>query len=341
MRKLQLLMILGVWVRLIGPAAGEEQPIVAVFDLESKGSGLAPAELEDLASLLRARLAECGYQVVPPQQIRERLRQEQAETFKSCYDENCQIELGRELAAQAVVSSQVMRLGERCQLTAMLYDLQKAATGKAGVAEAPCGAADLLKAVREVAKTLCEALPAASRSQATSLTVQTEPDGAKVIVDGQVVGLAPLTLPVTPGRHEVRASLAKHLAPPASTVEAIAAQNTLVKVRLEPRPTLNPWGHAAFWTGAGLVLIGGLCDMMSRARADDFHQGEIGADKDSRAWMGGAYAGYISGGALLLTGAGLWIIEALREDEEPPMVAPAVAPAPGNAGAMLLLGGRF
>jgi len=332
---------LGLLLALAGVAGAEERPIVAVFDLESRGSGLTQAELEDLAALLRARLAECGFQVVPQAQIRERLRAEAVESYRACYDESCQIELGRELAASAIVSSQVLRLGERCQLTALLYDLGKAAAGQAGVAEAGCSAAELLPAVRAVAETLCGNLPGAARARATSLTVQSEPDGARVVLDGVEVGRAPLTLPVTPGVHRLQASRAGCDPAPPREVELAAGQHSVVRLELEQLASLDPWAHGLFWPGVVLAGLGVLFHSSAADAGAEFNAGDLAEADRSRAWMGGAYAAYVAGGLLLLTGAGLWIAQAVRSGSEPPVVLPAVGPTADGAGAALQLGGRW
>jgi len=107
--------------------AAQDRPVMAVFDLEDRGAGVAEQSRENLTQLLMVKLAECGYQVVPREQIRERIREQQKESYKACYDESCQIELGRELAAQKSLSSQLMKIGTSCQLGATIFDLKKSA----------------------------------------------------------------------------------------------------------------------------------------------------------------------------------------------------------------------
>ena len=148
--------------------AAESKPIVAVFDVEAKGTGtLDPAFLDGLADVLSARLAECGsFQMVPRSALKERLKDSKRESFKACYDSACQIELGRELAAEMTLASQVVRLGSSCTVTLTLYDLKQAATRGAATAECACDADGVLGAVKVAAAKLCdgsgtETLPAA------------------------------------------------------------------------------------------------------------------------------------------------------------------------------------
>lgn len=141
-------------------AAGEESkqlPFVAIFEMESQGSKLTPLALRNLTDYLAAKLVECGYQVIPQDQIRARLVQQKKASHKSCYDQSCQIELGRELSAQKSLSSKVMGFSGTCQVTATLYDLKKSAAEKAATAGGTCKEALLLKTIDTLVSKLCQA----------------------------------------------------------------------------------------------------------------------------------------------------------------------------------------
>jgi hypothetical protein len=124
------------------PSASEagERPIVAVFNLEARGVSLTPELLESLGDHLATIItAKGGWQVLPRSTIKERLRTQAKESFKECYDQSCQIELGKELAAQKTLSTQVMKLGGSCKVNMTLYDLMKAATESAASVSGECG----------------------------------------------------------------------------------------------------------------------------------------------------------------------------------------------------------
>jgi hypothetical protein len=132
--------------------AGEPAPVVAVFEIENRGSPLSEDELMALTDYLGTRLGEGGrYQIIPRQEIKKRLVEQKAASFKQCYDQSCQIEVGREMAAQFTVSASISRVGRTCIITAAMYDLKKAATHKTGTAKGPCTADDLLSAVERIA----------------------------------------------------------------------------------------------------------------------------------------------------------------------------------------------
>lgn len=130
-------------------------PVVAVFEIENRGSPLSGDELIALTDYLGTRLGERGrFQIIPRQEIRKRLVRQKKASFKECYDQSCQIEVGRELAAQFTVSTSISRVGRTCIVTSALYDLRKAATTNTASAKGPCTADDLLVAMDKIAAKL-------------------------------------------------------------------------------------------------------------------------------------------------------------------------------------------
>lgn len=136
------------------PVIAQEKPIIALFDMEDKESGISTKVLSKLTDLLAIYLAENGYQVIPRDQLRTRLRAQKTESQKQCYDQSCQVELGRELAATKSVSTQIIKMGGTCHLTAALLDLKRATTEKAASAKAECSEIGLSAGVEEIAKKL-------------------------------------------------------------------------------------------------------------------------------------------------------------------------------------------
>ncbi|MBN2498828.1 MAG: hypothetical protein JXR96_29825 [Deltaproteobacteria bacterium] len=136
--------------------AAEGAPIVAVFDLERKGVELRRAALDRLTDLLTSRLAASGaFRLVPRQQITERLAAQKRESYRPCYDESCQVEIGRELAAGKSLAARVLKVGSGCVLTLNLYDLRTATLERASSVEGGCdegAVADMIgRASRELA----------------------------------------------------------------------------------------------------------------------------------------------------------------------------------------------
>jgi hypothetical protein len=122
--------------------------------MEDRTSTFDRELLDNLTECLSVKLAEGGYQVIPRDQVRNRLVAEKKETYRECFDKSCQIEMGRELAAQKVLSAKILKVAGRCQLAASLYDLKKAATENAATAEGSCDEESMGRAVLSVAAKL-------------------------------------------------------------------------------------------------------------------------------------------------------------------------------------------
>lgn len=146
------------------PAARAGGPIVAVFEMEDKGSGLGGKVLTNLTDYLGVLLTKGGYRVVPRTEVQERIKDQKKKSYDSCYDQKCQIELGRELAAEKTLATWILKIGDSCQVTATLYDLKKATTELASAQEAACEEGSLLQAIKAISDDLCKGLDLAGVS---------------------------------------------------------------------------------------------------------------------------------------------------------------------------------
>jgi hypothetical protein len=118
------------------PAGPRSQIIIAVFDIEDRGANLSRAMLGRLSDYLSMKIAAtAAFQVIPRDKLKERLTQQKTSSYKQCYAQSCQIEVGKELAAQKSLSTMIVRLGSKCNVTSVLYDLRKAAS-EGGASEA-------------------------------------------------------------------------------------------------------------------------------------------------------------------------------------------------------------
>ena len=133
------------------------KPVVAVFDIEVKGLELDAGALDRLADWLGTLLTRRDYQVVPRSQLKERLLQQKTESYKSCYDESCQIEIGKELAAEKTLSTQVLKLGGVCKVSLTLFDLKRAASERAGQGEGACDEEGVVRALEAAVDDLARA----------------------------------------------------------------------------------------------------------------------------------------------------------------------------------------
>lgn len=118
----------------------DERPIVAVMDIEDQSGDLKQATVETLTDYLRALLAGSGrFMVVDKgrqQETRVKLVKDlREESYKPCYDRSCQIPLGQALAADSVLATNVMRLGNTYIVRSELVDLAKGASVAGGTAK--------------------------------------------------------------------------------------------------------------------------------------------------------------------------------------------------------------
>lgn len=141
-------------------------PIVAVFDIEDQSKKMQRDVLDQLTGYLGTKLTQiAGFKIVPRDQLRLRLSQEKSSTYKECYDQSCQIELGRAIAAEKSLSTQIIRIGNACAITSSLFDLRTETTEGAASIETGCADEDLMRAMTEIAEQLKPADPAPTETQ--------------------------------------------------------------------------------------------------------------------------------------------------------------------------------
>jgi hypothetical protein len=135
------------------PESAPTRPVVAVFELE--GGGLSSSDRAELTALLAAHLtATALFQVVPHGRILAELQRQKADSYRACFDSACQIEVGKAIAAEKVLSTQILRRARGCVVSATLYDLRTEATEHAAVVEGACSPQALGATLREVAARL-------------------------------------------------------------------------------------------------------------------------------------------------------------------------------------------
>jgi hypothetical protein len=134
------------------PAHARPKAIVAVFDVQDQGGRLKPEVLVQLTEYLATRLTETGvFRVVPQEQLRSRLVQEKIESYKQCYDQSCQIEVGKAIAAEKSLATKVLRVGTQCALAATLFDLKTETAETGASARTDCTENALMDGIDQIA----------------------------------------------------------------------------------------------------------------------------------------------------------------------------------------------
>ena len=145
-------------------APAHASPIVAVFDLVSKNTQLNRSTLENLNDYLSTLIAR-EYRIIPRDDIKKTLNRQKANSYKECYSTECQIDIGKELAANMSLSSKISRIGKRCVITLKLYDLRTAASAGAAAARGGCQEDEVLESLERAVATLAKGADSLARTE--------------------------------------------------------------------------------------------------------------------------------------------------------------------------------
>lgn len=122
--------------------------IVAVFDVEDATGRFDEPLRGQLTDYLAAAFGRLpGVAVVPRASVADALAKSKAESYRACFDERCQIELGKALSAQRSLATKILGVGQFCALTAALFDLRTETTARAATQKAACRAEAMFAAL--------------------------------------------------------------------------------------------------------------------------------------------------------------------------------------------------
>ena len=129
------------------------KPVVAVFDIQDtrKARGLTVQEKADLTAYLGTLLTNTRrYTTVPKSALKAALAAQKAQSYDACYEESCQIEIGKEVAAEKSLATRISKLGKKCIIAVTMYDLRKSAAENAVKDRVPCDVDSLLEAFEKL-----------------------------------------------------------------------------------------------------------------------------------------------------------------------------------------------
>ena len=177
-------MKISVWIAGLGlitssGIAEASKPIVAVFEIQNRAK-LSAMVIEQLTELMAVQLTASGrYKVVPSAELKSALGTKKTQTYEGCYDEACQIEIGKELAAEKTLATKVSKLGRTCIVTMQLFDLRESTSEKAATKKGKCGEEDILELIDDAILELIGGVRRRSKSAMAGLaTSQARPRGA-------------------------------------------------------------------------------------------------------------------------------------------------------------------
>ncbi|HAD81220.1 MAG: hypothetical protein A2509_06295 [Candidatus Edwardsbacteria bacterium RIFOXYD12_FULL_50_11] len=200
------LLVVGLCLLLTGLAmGGTQKTTISVMDLNTS-SGLSQKELSLLTDKLLNSLVEYRvYDVVERSKRDEILKEQGFQMTGACSEASCLVEVGQLLGAQKMIGGTIGKLGTIYVVELRMIDIQ---TGGIDLSFSRNYGkiADLLTAMKEAAEIFSSWKPGAGQSSKPGgLFVVTEPDGAKILVDGQEqTRLTPnLIYPLSEGLHQI------------------------------------------------------------------------------------------------------------------------------------------
>lgn len=136
--------------------------VIAVMDVEDANAGtngaVGDSLVRNLSDQIRVYVTQQGARTIDrsaqERAFRQRVQEVKNESYKDCYDDTCQIELGKALAASHILRSKITKFGTRCVLNGELIDLAAEVTVKAASAQGACEAEGFLEMSEAVARDL-------------------------------------------------------------------------------------------------------------------------------------------------------------------------------------------
>ncbi len=137
------------------PKPGPRRQIVAVFDVHDATKRFEKDVLVQLTNYLGTVLTSTGkYKTIPREQLRARILEQKTGSYKACVDESCQIALGKVVAAEKSLATQLLRVGSKCAVIANMFDLKTETAEKAARAKTDCSVDALMEAMDQIADQL-------------------------------------------------------------------------------------------------------------------------------------------------------------------------------------------
>lgn len=183
------------------PVSAEERTRVAVLDLLIEGD--APAELrQQLDRSLAGGLYAAGFEVVARADVAAKLRG--APELVGCTTTTCLEKVGTLVGARRFVRARVEASGASytIELTLLGADVEGAVVRRAERSCAVCTISEANDAMSQAAADLGARVAAPTK---VKVLLKSDPPGAQLEVDGEAVGVTPVTVELVPGEHAYRA----------------------------------------------------------------------------------------------------------------------------------------
>jgi len=257
----------------------------------------------------------------------------------ACQDAACYQEAAQKAQVELLVGGDVQKTGPdyAVQVYAISAETGEVVAQVDGVCEI-CGIGELGDVVGSLAARLRPTLD--NTNQPTTLTVETDPEGAEVWIDGERMGETPLQTRIAPGTHELdvvkRGRRTKHV-----EVSLRPGVNETYSFRLARSTRVPQWVP---WVGLGAGAVSLASGIALLVIDEDPIRNDCNPDAEGRCQylydtVAGGATLTVLGVALVGTSVGLLIAQARQDRVQRSGVQSRVRLVPGLRGASLV--GRF
>lgn len=204
--KLATLAALAVVLGLPARARADDRPperTVAMMSAQVGGDA-DPALRGQVQEAVRRGLDAAGYDLVDRDQLRDALAD--APDLIDCSSSTCLSQISDKAGANRFLRAMVEASGAAYTVELELLDLEGDSLRRLEESCAVCTIVELSELVTKVA----EALMTTKAVKPVPVVIVTQPEGARLQVDGRAIGQAPYTGDLAPGEHRVTAHLAGH-----------------------------------------------------------------------------------------------------------------------------------
>ena len=184
---------------------------IAVIDLESRG-GLSASEIGTLTDRLRSMLVRTRAFNVVDRGRMQNILEEQGFQMSGCTSTECAVEAGMILGVEEMVSGTIGRIGKLYTIDIILINVESSRIIKSLTRDYTGEIEGLVLEMKSIANELANIDDKPAVTAAGGLKVETDPEGAEVIIDGVSKGVTPITIPNIPaGKHTLKLKKSGHI----------------------------------------------------------------------------------------------------------------------------------
>lgn len=304
-----LTLILAMMVWSACPLLAEEaRPGIVVWKL-SANEGVNEADTNLISNFVTSQVAKhSGSKVVSEADITTILKGVEIKQQCGVQDASCMAEIGAALGVPEAVSGDIGKLGDVWMLNLRRINVRSAEVVARSSRQVEGKVDDI---VLVIPSAVAELFGVKLADQPGTLEIVGDPPGATILIDGKEAGYTPFKKRLPEGNYKLTVRLDGYLNEQRS-VDITPGGRQKISVTLTKIP-MNPYrtaAYASFFSGVGLVAFGGFATWQAKQAGDDYSSSGTSDSKDSsRSWAGAAIAGYTIGGAAIISGVVLWILD--------------------------------